>query len=54
VRALRRRLAPASQPGAEPYCRLVREDGWRRQAGTEESDGVRLRVLRASGGRGAT
>ena len=31
---LRRRLVPASDPNAEPACRLTREDGERRQADT--------------------
>jgi hypothetical protein len=34
VTALRHRLVPASDPGAEPACRLTREDGQRRQANT--------------------
>lgn len=32
--AFRRRQVPASQPEAEPNCRLTREDGQRRQADT--------------------
>jgi hypothetical protein len=31
----RHRLVPASEPGADPACGLDREDGQRRQAGTE-------------------
>ena len=31
----RHRLVPASEPGADPACRLQREEGQRRQAGTE-------------------
>ena len=31
----RRRLTPASEPGADPACRLQREEGQRRQADTD-------------------
>jgi len=31
----RHRLVPASEPGTDPACRLEREEGQRRQAGTE-------------------
>lgn len=31
----RRRLLPASEPDAEPACRLTREEGQRRQADTD-------------------
>ena len=31
----RHRLVPASEPGADPACRLQREEGQRRQADTE-------------------
>ena len=31
---LRHRLVPASDPNADPSCRLTREDGQRRQADT--------------------
>ena len=31
----RRRLVPASEPDADPACRLDREEGQRRQAGTD-------------------
>jgi hypothetical protein len=34
VTTLRHRLVPASDPNADPYCRLTREDGKRRQADT--------------------
>ncbi len=30
--AVRRRVVPATEPGAEPVCRLTREEGQRRQA----------------------
>lgn len=33
--APRRRLVPASEPNAEPACRLTPEEGQRRQAGIE-------------------
>ncbi len=32
---LRHRVVEASQPGAEPACRLMREEGQRRQADTD-------------------
>ncbi len=32
---LRHRLVPASEPGAEPACRLTREEGQRRQSDTD-------------------
>ena len=31
----RRRVVPASEPGADPACRLEPEEGQRRQAGTD-------------------
>jgi hypothetical protein len=35
VSELRHRYVPASEPDAEPACRLTREEGQRRQADTE-------------------
>ncbi len=32
---LRHRIVPASEPGAEPACRLTREEGQSRQADTD-------------------
>ncbi|HXG36395.1 MAG TPA: hypothetical protein VNL15_05450 [Dehalococcoidia bacterium] len=32
---MRTRLLPASEPDAEPFCRLTPEEGRRRQAGTD-------------------
>ena len=32
---LRHRLVPASDPGADPACRLTRDEGQRRQADTD-------------------
>ena len=35
TQTLRHRLVPASEPGADPACRLTRQEGHRRQADTD-------------------